>query len=128
MKALDCLKIMSNPKLTKCHHFHVLKTSQNIFPRMISCDFHLIPTKGIGFAALPGPSRGGPWPSEAATTSSRRPASVTSRGPAPPADGARRRGLEGLLRPHRAARGGGVRPRGDLPGAAGSGGRGRRQD
>ena len=45
MKALDCLKIMSNPKLTKCHQLHVLKTSQNIFPKMISCDFHLIPTK-----------------------------------------------------------------------------------
>ena len=59
MKALDCLQIMSNPKLIKCHQLHVLKTSQNIFPKMLSCDFHLIPTKrnrvrGPATGALPG--------------------------------------------------------------------------
>ena len=51
----------------------------------------------------------------------------TRRGPAPAADGARRRGREERLRLHRAALRGGQRPRGDLPGAAGGGGLGRRQ-
>ena len=47
---------------------------------------------------------------------------------APRADGARRRGREGrLLRIHCAAHGGSLRPRGDLPGAAGGGGPGGRQ-
>ncbi|CAL1151009.1 unnamed protein product, partial [Cladocopium goreaui] len=49
-------------------------------------------------------------------------------GPAPAADGARRRGRDGRRRRHRAALGGDRRLRGDLPGAAGGGGRGRRQE
>ena len=130
MKALDCLQIMSN-QLIKCHQLYVLKTSQNIFPKMISCDFHLIPTKGIGFAALPVPSgaaRGAP-------RRQRHPPGgrhgQPRGGPAPPADGARRRGRDEPLRRDRAALGGAHGPRGDLPGAAGGagpgGGQGRRR-
>ena len=78
MKALDCLKIMSNPKLTKCHQLHVLKTSQNIFPKMISCDFHLIPTKRNRVRGPAGALPGRPVAPEAATTSSGRPTGVCS--------------------------------------------------
>ena len=72
----------------------------------------------------PGAARGPPRPQR-----HRRGGLLRSprRGPAPAADGARRGGRDGRLRPHRAALGGARRPRGDLPGAAGGGGRGGRR-
>ena len=84
----------------------------------------------VASAALPPvPSRGRPVaPPRRQQHRRRGHARSPRRGPAPAADGARRRGLEGRLRHHRAAPGGARRPRGDLPAAAGGGGPGGRQE